>query len=460
MITIHSITSGTLGISAYFPVYQIPSIISEWSALFPLVCHLANFEEDHRMVGQLALAGHLTVGLFPKLGYLNGIRRLLQGGAEFLDRANAKCDSIYKVWDVNWGSVFTRANGSATSILTEHAFRKHQKTLLLPESVAAEPRHLPGAAAEAIPPPNPGNTMPTKSTFRRHQELRIIQISRNDRTRTVEKSLLRSTATRFGKFSYHLLLVILIIVLCLFGAFGSAAIITNGLVSKLVCRLLRTERPSGYLENNENHEACMLSAVHENANTWYLYVGDRGVIDWLLNKTMLSTPSVSRILMAYFLLAHILQLLAMTFVAAQKGIDGVSLVVLLFIDHGYQYLLGGHQLARQWLGEEGVSINAQIFQFSGRTPMIGAVHIISEARDAAWIDTLLAPCPRIKVWLDELKCAALMRSRVNSDLQALSPSDRSWVLLNSQLAIEAARLIRRKLSGGKTMESLYCKESS
>ena len=460
MTNIHSTTSGTLGISAYFPLYQIPSIVSEWSALFPLVCHLATYEEDHRMVGQLALAGHLTVGLFPKLGYLNGIRRLLQGGPEFLDRANAKGDSVYKVWDVKWGSVFTRANGSATSLITDYAFRKHQKTILLPESVTAEPRYLPGAAAEAILPPNPGNAIPTKSTFRRHQELHIIQISRNNRPRTFKESLTRFTATRFGKFLYHLILVILIIVLCLFGAFGSAAIITNGLVSKLVCKLLRTERPSGYLENNENHDGCMLSAVHENANTWYLYVGDRGVIDWLHNKTMLSTPSASRIVIAYFLLAHILQLLAMTFVAAQKGIDGLCLVVLLLINYAYQYLLGGHRMAEQWLSAEGVCVNAHTFRFTGRTPMIGAVHIISEARDAAWIDALLAPCPRVKVWLDELKCAATMRSGVNSGLQALSPSDRSWVLLNSQLTIEAARLIQRKISGEKTTESLYPKESS
>ena len=254
--------------------------------------------------------------------------------------------------------------------------------------------------------------------------------------------------------------MILIIVLCLFGAFGSAAVITNGLVSKLVCRLLRTERPSGYLENNENHDACMLSAVHENANTWYLYVGDRGVIDWLHNKTMLSTPSASRIVITYFLLAHILQLLAMTFVAAQKGIDGLCLVVLLLVNYGYQYLLGEHQMARQWLGAEGISANAQTFRFTGRTPMIGAVHIISEARDAAWIDALLAPCPRVKVWLDELKCATNTRSRVSSGMQALSPSDRSLVLLNSQLSIEAARLIQREFSGEKTAESLYLKESS
>lgn len=460
MMSGHSTSSGTLGILAYFPAYQVPSIISEWSALFPLVCHLANFGEDHRMVGELALAGHLTVGLFPKLGYLDGIWRLLKGGPDFFDRANAKSESNYKVWDVNWGSVFTRANGSATSIITDYALRKHQKPTEMPEVVLAEPQHLPGTAAAAIAEPKLQSKVATKTAFRRHQELHIIRMSRKNRSRTLEGTLLLLIVSRSGKFSYHLILVGLVVVLCLLGAFGSAAIIVNGLLSKIVCRLLQAERPSGYLENNENHEACMLSAVHENANTWYLYMGDRGVIDWLLNKTMLSTPSASRILMVYFRLAHVSQLLAMTFVAAQKGIDGLSLVMLLLINYGFQYLFGGHKMARRWLEAERVSVDAHTFRFSGRTPMIGAIHMISEARDAAWKDTLLAPCPRIKVWLDELKCTTDMRKRVASDLQALSSSDRSWVLLNSQLAIEAARLIRRGLSQGKTTESLYIKESS
>ena len=460
MLSRHSINPGTLGISAYFPVSHIPSILSEWSALFPLVCHLANHEEDHRMVGELALAGHLTVGLFPKLGYLDGIWRLLQGGPEFFDRANTKSESSYKVWDVNWGSVFTRANGSATSIITEYALRKHQKPTPMPEEVLAEPRHLPGAAAAVNPVPSLQNQTPTKSTFRRHQKLHIIRVSRQNRTRTLKRIFLLSVVSRFGIFSYYIILVGLVVVLCLLGAFGSAAIVVNGLLSKIVCRLLRTERPSGYLENNENHEACMLSAVHENANTWYLYMGDRGVVDWLLNKTMLCTPSASRILMGYFRFAHLSQLLAMTFVAAQKGIDGVSLVALLLVNYGFQYLFGGQKIARQWLEAEHVSVDSHTFRFSGRTPMIGAIHMISDARDAGWIDALLAPCPRIKVWLDELRCAADMRSRVDSDLQALSSSDRSWVLLNSQLAIEAARLIRPRLSQGKTTESLYINESS
>ena len=108
---INSTDFGTLNLKAYLPIFNIPPIITEWSALFPLVSHLANYGEDHRMVGKLALEGHLTVGLFPTLGSLDGLRRMLHGGSNLLDRANATSGSAYRVWDVNWGSIFTRANG-------------------------------------------------------------------------------------------------------------------------------------------------------------------------------------------------------------------------------------------------------------------------------------------------------------------------------------------------------------
>ena len=191
--------SPTLDISAYFPSYPIQYIISEWSALFPLVCHLANYGEDCRMVGELALAGHLTVGLFPKLGYLDGIWRLLEGGPNFLDRANAKSESTHKVWDVNWGSIFTRANGSAPSVITEYVLRRHEKATPIPEQV-----HLPAATAATISVPNPPNQNSTKATSRRHQDLYMIRMSRNNRTRTLKGTLLLLLVSRFGKFSYHL----------------------------------------------------------------------------------------------------------------------------------------------------------------------------------------------------------------------------------------------------------------
>jgi len=460
MTSMYTTASGTLGLKAYLPISSIPAIVTEWSALVPLVSHLANYGDDPRMVGELALEGHLTVGLFPRLGYLDGLRRLLQGGPDFFDKANANSSSSYKVWDVNWGSVFTRANGSAISIITKYALRKGRQATQMPEMVLADSKNLHGMAPTASAAPALQPKVATKATFRRHQELHIVRMSRTNHSRSIRGTLLLLILSRTGKVIYHFILIGLIVLLGFLGGFGSAAIILNGLISKLMCRMLRVERPSGYLESNENHDACMLSAVHENAQTWYLYMGDRGVIDWMLNKTMLATPSASRLQIAYFRLAHVLQLLAMTFVAAQKGVDGVSLVLLLVANYGFQYLFGGHTMARQWLAAERVSVDAHTFQFSGRTPMIGAIHSLSQARDAAWMETLIAPCPRISVWLDSLKCPAAMRGRLDCKVQGLSSSDRSWVLLNTQLTLEAERLIRRKLSKGKATESLYVKDDS
>ncbi|KAI4175957.1 MAG: hypothetical protein LQ343_001239 [Gyalolechia ehrenbergii] len=322
----------------------------------------------------------------------------------------------------------------------------------MPEKVLAEPGQLPGGILIDTPLQNNHANITLKPVFSRRQELHVIRISRTGCVHSNENSVLKAIECALSGSAYWISWVGIVVTLCFLGAFGSAAIVFNGFLSKLVCRLLRTRRPNGYLENNENHEACMLSAVHENASTWCLYIGDRGVIDWLLNKTMLATPAATRMHMAYFRFAHMVQLMAMTFVAAQKGIDGISLVVLLVLNYTLRYLLGRYRTARKWLGAECVSVDAHTFAFSGRTPMIGAIHMMGEARDAAWMETLIVPCPRIAVWLDELKCSAAMQGQLAQRMKTLSPSDRSWVLLNTQLAVQASRLIRRELSQGKPGE--------
>ncbi|KAL8855845.1 MAG: hypothetical protein Q9178_007529 [Gyalolechia marmorata] len=450
----YSAQLGTLGVKPFFSIPGIPSIVAEWSALVPLVAHLANYGENNRMVGELALEGYLSVGLFPRLGYLDGLRKLLQDGPDFMDRANA--EATYKVWDVNWGSVFTRANGSAISILTEYALRKHLQPIPMPEKFTLPSEPAPENLSRADVAPR--REVVSTPSFRRYQNLHVICMSRNNHTSSIRGTLLLLIFSRTGKILYHLVLLGLIVLFCLLGAFGTAAVVVTGLVSKIVCRTLRVKRPSGYLLNNEKHDACMLSAVHENAQTWYLYMGDRGVVDWMLNKTMLQTPSANRLQMAYFRMAHILQLSAMTFVAAQKSVDGLCLLILLASTHGFQYLFGGHERARQWLEAEQVSIDAHTFRFSGRTPMLGAVHALSQARNAEWMQTLIAPCPRISTWLNGLNISVDPMTR--HDLGALSSSDRSWVLLNTQLAIEAEKIIRRELKNGKATESLYVKGDS
>ena len=72
------------------PVPPLPQILSEWAAVIPLVCHLASYKRDYELVGQLALSGHLWVDIFPKLGVLYGLSKLLKRGAEFIDQASTQ----------------------------------------------------------------------------------------------------------------------------------------------------------------------------------------------------------------------------------------------------------------------------------------------------------------------------------------------------------------------------------
>ena len=165
----------------------------------------------------------------------------------------------------------------------------------MPEEISIKPKILPGVAPAVSTVPIPQPQVAAKAAFRRHQKLHIVRVSRINHNRTIRGTLLLILLSRAGKVVDQFILIGLVVELCLIGAFGSAAVVLNGLISKLICRILRVKRPSGYLESNENHYACMLSAVHDNAETWYLYMGDRGLIDWMLNKTMLATPSASRL---------------------------------------------------------------------------------------------------------------------------------------------------------------------
>lgn len=185
---------GTLGVKAYLSIPGIPSIITEWSALVPLVGHLANYGENNRMLGELALEGYLSVGLFPKLGYLDGLTKLLRDGPDFMDKANS--EATYKVWDVNWGSVFTRANGSAISILTEYALRKHRQPIQMPEKVTL--RSNPASNCLSRANVAPLQEVVSTPSFRRYQDLHVICMSRNNHTSSILGTLSLLTSSRTG----------------------------------------------------------------------------------------------------------------------------------------------------------------------------------------------------------------------------------------------------------------------
>ncbi|KAF5136942.1 hypothetical protein E5D57_000716 [Metarhizium anisopliae] len=112
----------------------------------------------------------------------------------------------------------------------------------------------------------------------------------------------------------------------------------------------------------------MLVASHDNAMDGSLFVGDCGIMDTLFNKPMSVVPENKAVHWA----ASWFQLAAMTFVAAQKGWDGVwcsflvALVGVQWVVHSTQR---GPSLVQGWPDCGGVDGE----EFGGRFAVLGAI---------------------------------------------------------------------------------------
>lgn len=249
----------------------------------------------------------------------------------------------------------------------------------------------------------------------------------------------------FFKATRYLLLLGIVVILCLCGVFGTAVILFMSVVTQTICQFLTVQRPPRFLENNETHSACMLLSSHKNSSTWYLYIGDRGVVDSLLNKPMFSIPPFGKLFTHWFRIADLIQLLAMNFVAAEKGWDGVALVILLLLANAMHWRYRKNQLARRWLRTEDICVKAKSFEFTGRTAMLGAIHKMSDTKVTNWMDEIMPPVPRRQAWLNRLSKDPDSNLSPDSCYEALSRFDQDWVLLNSELATQAASVLQTEL---------------
>jgi len=316
----------------------------------------------------------------------------VEEGSEFLERAAAKGNRNTEVWDVNWGSTFPCANGAASTLITALALKGKR---LIPASAAGEGRKKTekerkefqkvqrkrrrevnenGASLQrkdadaerviAIPPP----------AFRRFQELHILHFE-FDKTETNDSYRKAFNEIVFGAtidIISIMLLFLVVIVTGLFGLYGTAAAVLAGIMSKTGCFFLNLPRPVGFMENNMKHAKTVtrLVGIHRNCSKWYLYVGDRGILGWLLNRPMVEPWEGSPWLACWFHSAHQLQLLAMTFVAVQKGWDGVALTAIMLVAWAFERLPSQDRMARHWIDKFGVVIDAKSFEFTGRFAMI------------------------------------------------------------------------------------------
>lgn len=435
-------------------IVPTPGLLSEWACIVPLACHLASPRYAYHLVGKAALSHRLSISLFPRLGVLKNIAVLLKDGPEFFDSMGSF--GIQEVWDVNWGSTFPCANGSASRIISSFAIREAQFCTIVPPVVSCtekggsadrvdsgfstsncelhsgsslesptsgdESLHISGSAMQEKSKPEsraiqfhqvktstelpyissiPSSVQSTKATpkFYRGQTLHILRVSRRQPNQSWYLSVLESThVENLG------LLVLLgcVILMAIFRLYATAVALFIGLLSKIACRFTHIQKAPSFFENNEKHNACMLVAAHRNATTWYLYIGDRGVVDHLLNKDMVQVERKSSFLSVFFKLADMMQIIAMTLAAAHKGWDAGAMVFMMLFSWFLEWEFGEKQLARQWLNKHGIDIDAKTLHFSRRTQMICAIQKFSGSRTTQWMDDIIAPTLRRDTLLEEL----------------------------------------------------------
>lgn len=494
-------------VQTLIPVPPLPNIVAEWSALIPLVCHLASYRHSHILAGEIALNRRVSIGICPPLSVLAGIADMLRRGPDYMDQVSTKGGEGKRVWDVNWGTVFPCANGAASNFLAKFALNRNVKYVRMPEGIfvadkshkierdketkllstneadsdqSSKPASQPLSdsdstcnstiqteATETLDQQQtcctPSSSMSQSSdteikqksapthevaaspTTRRPQILHVLEFFRVE-----SKSALIALLSGFlSSAAFEAAAFVFLVGVCLFlilvGAYGTASVLLCGALSQVVCRLISVQSPAGYLHNNESHDACMLVGNHVNANVWYLYVGDRGAVDWLLNKPMTTFGPRSSKLAYWFKFASILQLFGMTFTAAQKGWDGVSLLALIIVDWTLRWRFRPNHLAKRWLEAENFAISATTFEFTGRTPMIAAIQRWNGGKKTLWMNEIIPPSPRRDVLLDGLG----MPSVNDVDIESLSPFDRRWVELNSSLALQAVRVLQAEVGASR-----------
>jgi hypothetical protein len=281
-----------------------------------------------------------------------------------------------------------------------------------------------------------------EESIRRCQILHVYRFHRKQRKISLRRRLNQLQLSRPYHILWFFMRICVAVLLCLFGVYGTAAIIVCTSVSGLIAQSISIRRPSGYLKNNETHEACMLSASHENATEWHLYIGDRAVVDTLLNKVMFVVPEGRSVHLAatWFQFAHVLQLAAMTFVAAQKAWDGVCLVILLAIHWAFHWSLRSNTLAYDWLEREGVDAEVKSFEFGGRSAILGAIQVFSKTDIKSWMDNIMVPHPRREAWLKNLQ------GEEPKDI--FDAHDAKWIEFTSEASLASAEVLESTFNVG------------
>ena len=421
---------------------RLPPLLTTWAALVPLVIHLTAPVDLYLLVGQIALQRCFSISLLPKLGTLRNLSYMLGNGQEFFDQASSRAGISAIVFDVRWGSVFPAANGAACRSIIDFALSKAHRQQILEEKGDIVP-HSPASDLSLK-----GHVRPS---FQRHQRLHVLNVKRRKPPRRSWGirlfRLLNSGTMHVGvTIAISLVKFSIAIVAGLTGCYATSVLLLCTCIVDAICRSFSCNRPSGFLENNENHDAFMLVGSHVNASEWFLMTGDRGVVDCLLNKPLIQfepQPWLSALMM----FAHWLQIAAMTFVAAVQSADGFAMVLLIIWQNLVEAITSyTDPVAAQWLDVHGVRIEVETLMFHGRTQMLGAIYMNGDLAVNTWMDPILVPCPRRNTWLRQLRHRVDRNSDLfESETTCLSQSDRDWLVAVTSRTYKANSMLQSTL---------------
>ncbi|KAL0636507.1 hypothetical protein Q9L58_004557 [Maublancomyces gigas] len=453
------LTSEEIESVARLSTILLPHLVVEWVGLISLSIYLCTYDQDSKCAGEVSLKGNLSVGLFPKLWALDSCRQLLINKEAFFDDAGS-AGSPMVVYDVQWGSVFRCYNSTATAAVTEEVLSSAPKTVLTQDDqknwiLAHRDELLDQLKRDEDPTADPPNPETPESKIRRllqakdrprKQILNVLVFRKNPAQRGKPHAITNAPRV-FAAWGEFLLTLVLAAGFLSVGSFGSAALLLFAAITRLLSSRVRLQRPPLYLYNREDLEdGCMLVTAHENATTWNLYLGDRGLIDSLLNKPMVEVPEQSPLIIFWFKVVRVLQFLAVTFIAGQGGLDGICLLGLIVLATLVDKWRGSSRHARDWLRREGFSTSAITCEFAGRTEMLGAVQLMSVENVTTWMDGILAPCARRDIWLKKIGVPGKdLRCNPLPPFDSLSPHNQTWVDATAVQTFAGATLIKEEL---------------
>lgn len=463
-------SQGTAQLTLWAHLPDVPNIVNQWAALVPLTVYLSNMRSNYELAGEVSLRARLSVSVMPKLWELGSIAKLLREKELFLDSASASGDPL-TVWDVQWGSIFPCYNSAATLgvIAAALAGRVQDSPEITQQDLnrwlhqhenelkRRFPSEFVGHGQEKIAEDvycgeEFQDLIHRKNSFGRRQVLNIISVAHDGR-----KPRMGQPAHPRWKYLFHFIPQVVVVIgigafLISLGCIGSGTLLVIGGLSHCFSQMVEIKRSPLYLHNRETHQGCMLVASHDNATIWTLYVGERGLIDSLLNKPMVEIGNTHPLILNWFRFAEILQVCAMTYVAGEMGWDAIFLLILIAIWSITQFN-ARNKHATSWLREERYTTKVFACEFTGRSELLGAVQLLSTEKNTYWMKDILAPAPRRDVWLQKVGVMDSEPDSLAMHFASLNKHDQLWINATGMQTLAGYHLIKQRLEESRDAEA-------